>query len=367
MRRLPEPKLWDVIICGAGIGGSITAEMLAAKGFTTLLLEKHTIPRYKVCGGAVSQEFIDRTKLPDEIIDRHVEYLVLHHVDHQVFEKRGDGACMWRANLDAFFTKQAVAAGATLKEKSRVIAAHLNDTVFHVRIPNDHFRGRTLIAADGVSSTVLRCFGWDRFTSEDVAQTMTHEIELGEAAIARRFGDQHLHLYFGHRVSRMGYGWVFPKRKTVSVGWGCRLSHVRNIKASFSSFLELLSGQLEGGRVVHRAAHLIPATLRQHFGAGGLLAVGDAAGLVDPISGKGITYAATSGHLAAETIAHALETETVPHAATMYHSLLEKTLLNGLRLKKTIQTDIYRSEDSIHRFLQLWLDHRATVIASSLW
>ncbi|MFX1475108.1 MAG: NAD(P)/FAD-dependent oxidoreductase [Promethearchaeota archaeon] len=364
---MPRSKVWDVIICGAGIGGAIAAEVLAAKGFTTLLLEKHTIPRYKVCGGAVSQEFVDRFKLPDDIIARHVEYLVLHHIDHQVFEKKGRGACIWRANLDAFFTKNAVTAGATLKENSQVIAAHLDDDTYHVHTPNNRFRARTLIAADGVSSTILRCFGWNRFTSDDVAHTITHEIELGETTIARRFGDQHLHLYFGHRVSQMGYGWVFPKRKTVSVGWGCRLSLIRNITKSFTSFLDLLSEELEGGKLVRKAAHLIPAALRRRFGVGGLLAVGDAAGLVDPISGKGITYAATSGRLAAKVMIQALETETIPDAAAVYQSLLEKSLLNGLKSKKTIQTDIYRTEENIHRFLQLWLDNRATVIASSLW
>lgn len=364
---MPEPRIWDVIICGAGLGGSAAAEVLAAEGFTTLLLEKHSVPRYKACGGGVTQEFMDGAQLPENIIERPVEHLVLHHLGNQTYEKEGKGACLWRADLDAFFTRQAVTAGAMLKEREQVVAAHKENGLFHIQTSQNAFQARILIAADGVTSTILRCFGWNRFKPEEVAQTVTHEIELGEKTIAQRFGEEHLHLYFGHDISPMGYGWVFPKRDTVSVGLGCRLTHTKNLKESFDNFLRFLKKQLAGGKVVHRVAHMLPAALRQDFGKGGLLAVGDAAGLVDPLSGKGIPYAVTSGQLAAETAAYALETDSIDQASKRYHSALEENLLEGLEAKRGIQEDVYRTEANINRFLQLWLTHRATVIASSLW
>ncbi len=361
-------KLWDVIICGAGLGGSYAAEVLAEKGFATLLLEKYSLPRYKACGGGVTQEFVDEARLPESIIERSIEYLVLHHLDHQTYEKEGKGACLWRADLDSFFTRQAMDAGAELKEREQVVAAHQEDGIFYVQTPEHKFQARMLIAADGVTSTVLRCFGWNRFRPDEVAQTVTHEIKLGEKTIAQRFGDQHLHLYFGHDISPIGYGWVFPKRETVSVGLGCRLSNTKNLKLAFDNFLRRLKNQLAGGKVVHRVAHMLPAALRQEFGKGGLLAVGDAAGLVDPLSGKGIPYSVTSGRIAAETAAYALETGTIDHAASKYHSALkEENILDGLQAKREIQEDVYRTEENIHRYLKLWLTNRATVIASSLW
>lgn len=364
--RLPKPKIWDVAVCGAGLGGAAAAEVLAGKGFTTLLLEKQSVPRYKACGGGVTQEFVEETKLPDDIIERSVEYLVLHHVGYETLEKEGKGACLWRADLDSFFTRQAMEAGATLKDGDPVVAAR-QERGFHLQTSQKEFRARILIAADGVTSTTLRCLGWNRFTPDEVAQTVTYEIELGEKTITQRFGDEHLHLYFGHDISPMGYGWVFPKRTTVSVGLGCRLTHIKNLKASFDNLLRFLKKKLTGGKIVRRVAHMLPAALRQRFGEGGLLAVGDAAGLVDPLSGKGIPYSVTSGQLAAEVAAQALETETIDQASTKYHSILEEKLLGGLQAKRRIQEDVYHTEENIDRFLKLWLTHRATTIASSLW
>ena len=362
-----RPEVWDVIVCGAGVGGCVAAERLAEKGFSTLLLERKSIPRYKACGGAVTQDFIDEYKLPEGIIRRRIEYLVLHHAGYDTLEKRGKGACLWRSDLDSFLARRAASAGAILREQAPVVSAERERDLYVVKTTGERFLGKMLIAADGVASRVLRCFGWERIAPTDLAQTVTHEIELGEDVIANRFGGNHLHLYFGHSVSRMGYGWVFPKRRTVSVGWGCQLSIIRNVRDEFGAFLRMLGDQLAGGRLVRRAAHLLPAGLRRRFGDRGLLSVGDAAGLVDPISGKGIPYAAASGRLAAEAAAQALESGEVDQAAAYYESLLEASMLGVLRAKKAIQKDVYRSEENISRFLRLWLTHRSTVIATSLW
>jgi geranylgeranyl reductase family protein len=364
---LSRSGIWDVIICGAGVGGSIAAEELAAKGFSTLLLEKHALPRYKACGGAVTQDFIDEEKLPDSIIKRHIEHLVLHHINYESLEKQGRGACLWRADLDFFLTQRAVSEGAILHDREPVVNVKRDNDLYLVKTKSSEFQGQTLIAADGVSSLVLQCFGWNRFEADDLAQTMTLEINLGEKTIADRFGNKHLHLYFGYSVSQMGYGWVFPKHDTVSVGWGCQLSRIKNAKKEFDNFLQTLKKSLVGGKLIRKAAHLLPAALRQPVGKGGLLAVGDAAGLVDPISGKGIPYAAMSGRLAAKVLKKALEGEKVEQAATMYQETLENELFEALQKKKAIQVDIYSSEDNIHRFLNLWLTHRATEIASSIW
>jgi len=364
---LSRSRIWDAIICGAGVGGSIAAEELAAKGFSILLLEKQRLPRYKACGGAVTKDFIDEEKLPESIIKRHIEHLVLHHVNYESFEKQGRGACLWRADLDFFLTQRAISEGAILQDKEQVVNAKREKGLYQVKTKNNEFQGRTLIAADGVSSFVLQCFSWARFGEDDLAQTMTYEIKLGEETITKRFRNQHLHLYFGNSVSKMGYGWVFPKHDTVSVGWGCQLSKIKNAKREFETFLKILKKPLAGGKIIRRAAHLLPASLRQPAGKEGLLAVGDAGGFVDPISGKGIPYAALSSRLAAKTLTQVLETEEIEQAATRYQGVLEKNLFEILKKKKAIQADIYSSEDNIQKFLQLWLNHRTTEIASSIW
>ena len=55
-----ENRVWDVIVVGAGPSGAVTAYMLARKGFRTLLVERSSFPRFKVCGGCISARSVER-------------------------------------------------------------------------------------------------------------------------------------------------------------------------------------------------------------------------------------------------------------------------------------------------------------------
>jgi len=75
---------FDIIVVGAGPGGSIAAKIAADKGYSVCLLEKENLSsggRYKACGGAMAWELIEKIKFPEDKIDRVVEKLILHHID----------------------------------------------------------------------------------------------------------------------------------------------------------------------------------------------------------------------------------------------------------------------------------------------
>ena len=87
-----ESNVYDVIIIGAGPGGSFAAKAAAEKGYKTLLIDKEQISkegRYKACGGAMAWELVEEIDYPEDKIARVIESLELHHVDGEDFSKKG--------------------------------------------------------------------------------------------------------------------------------------------------------------------------------------------------------------------------------------------------------------------------------------
>ena len=96
-------KMYDVIVIGAGPGGSYASYKLGKKGYSTLLIEKDELPRYKPCGGAIPEELVSELKIPNKIIEREFDHLQLYLNDKKIYRK-GNGAVVWRDKFDNFLT-----------------------------------------------------------------------------------------------------------------------------------------------------------------------------------------------------------------------------------------------------------------------
>ena len=105
-------------------------------------------------------------------------------------------------------------------------------------------------------------------------------------------------IYFG--LIDWGYGWVFPKRDTLTVGVGGSLRKNPDLMSSFKDFLRQRFGEIPAGKI--KGHHIPFGDFRRVPGRGNILLCGDAAGLVEPITGEGIAFAMQSGHFAAEAI-----------------------------------------------------------------
>ena len=363
-------KKCDVAIIGAGPAGTMAAKSLSAKGFETILFEKDKLPRYKVCGGAIPEELVHEIKLPDEVIDRKFDYLTLHHSDGSSFDRKGKGACLWRSKLDSHMTQMAVDDGAILMDSTKIIDANHDEKqqVYLVKSDKEEFQSKILIIADGAPSLFANKFNFPKIPSEDMAQTMTYEIEFdSKKVVDERFGDDKMHLWFGKEIVEIGYGWIFPKSKTVSVGWGCQVNVLKNIRERLENFLNVVKDFIKGGKITRKAAHMVPTGIRKEFARDGLILIGDSAGFVDPLSGKGIAYGAISGMLLGNIVKRALESDDLKSIPQKFEKKLNREFLNALRAKKDIQEDIYRNDENIKRFLELWNNHRSTEIALKLW
>lgn len=360
--------MYDVAVIGAGPSGSISAKLIAEAGYKVILIDKEEIPRYKPCGGAIELTLVPKYKLPEEVIEREVESLVLYHTSGKVYHRIGFGAVVWRLKFDGYFQYLAAAAGAKLRELQAVKSVTWKDGHYRLGLRRGKVEAKIIVAADGVNSATLKSIGWSPFKPNEVYLTIQKEILSSRERIAEIIGEKTINFYFGKDISKFGYGWAFPKRNVISLGWGCLLSEITNTRNAFEKFLEYepVKEILSSGETIRTAAHLVPLKSRDTFIEKGVLAVGDAAGLVDPISGKGIPYALESGELAAKTIIKALD-EGDLEGLCDYEDALKDSFLPVLKAKYDIVFDVYKNDESIMRYLELWQKHRASEIAQKLW
>ncbi|MFN8556922.1 MAG: geranylgeranyl reductase family protein [Dehalococcoidia bacterium] len=289
----------DVIVIGGGPAGSTAAREAAAAGARVVLLDKAAFPRDKPCGGGVNLRAA--RLLPFDlspVVERTISAVRFSYRQTRPFTRRYPGVLTYmtrRGRLDEFLVHQAVTAGADLRERQPVRAIDLNGRVT-VRTPSGAISADTLIGADGANGVTARLAGLTGPRDLAVALEANVYPDDGPPAAWR----DTLALDLGGIPG--GYGWLFPKEDHLNVGVGGwkylagglrpRLDHLARHFGVAPDRLRDLRG------------HHLPVRRRGAAIAGGrVMLVGDAAGLVDPLSGEGIYAAIASGRMAAR---HAL-------------------------------------------------------------
>lgn len=188
---------------------------------------------------------------------------------------------------------------------------------------------------------------------------------LSRLYIDRVLGSKAIHLFFGIKnFIPIGYAWLFPKTNTITVGWGNQLTLVTKAKEEYKKFLNqpFVAKALKLSTLKRYRTHLIPVGLRPKLYEDNVFAVGDAGGIVDPISGKGIPYAMMSGTIAIETIVACDNKDTFDQLGTVYESILEKEILNVLRAKRMARDRIFQNDETLKQFLAFWEKYRSSEI-----
>jgi geranylgeranyl reductase family protein len=292
-------KRYDAIVVGAGPAGSTAAYRLAEAGADVLLLDRARFPRDKPCGGGVTGR---AARLIPFSIDPVVEHVVTHadlRLRYGRMHARGTGRPLvymtQRRRLDRYLAEHAADAGADFRDGVRVTdVAAANGTVV-VTAGGERFEAETLIGADGVNGMTARAVSLGGNTAVGVAL----EGNLPHEKIEATRYDGRVALELG--IVPGGYGWVFPKGDHVNIGvggWGHEApnlrDHLRRLCAEHGARFEDLQ-ELRGYRLPLRSPK---ATLAR----GRALIVGDAAGLIDPISGDGMYEGFLSSQLASEAV-----------------------------------------------------------------
>lgn len=340
----------DVLVVGAGPGGAVAASEAkqAAPELDVLLIERDRAVGAPVrcaegVGDAGLREFADPEGAP--WVARKITRVIFVAPDEtEVRVAEHDvGWILDRTRFDAHLAAQAVAAGADLRVGIEATGMQrCPDGRWHVRLHGagaaETVRARVVIGADGVEAMVGRWAGLDtRVPARDMescAQYVVQGIDADPDAI---------YIQWGERVAPGGYAWVFPKGlgvANVGLGLVALKSDGRNAREYLDEWIArrypraARVGYTVGGVILH-------TTVKKTY-ADGVLLVGDAAHMINPLSGGGIVNAMKAGRLAGRTAAAAIrEGDTSEHRLAPYHrawmELLGEDHLKYYRIKQALE------------------------------
>jgi geranylgeranyl reductase family protein len=291
---------YDVLVVGAGPAGSAAAIHLARGGARVLLADRARFPRDKPCGGGITGRALrhapcDVTPVVERVVDTFE--LRLHH--HRSFRRTSAEPLILmtqRRRLDAHLAEHAAAAGARFRDGARVESIEIGAEGVMALVGGAAVAADFLVGADGANGVVARAAG----LGEEIVRGVALEGNVPWELLDRERYASTAVVEFG--APSGGYGWLFPKGDHANIGVGgwakeapqlrdhlARLAHAYGVDPTAIT-------DVRGHRLpMRRVGSSAPARSR-------VLLVGDAAGLVDPLSGDGMYEAFVSARLAAEAI-----------------------------------------------------------------
>jgi digeranylgeranylglycerophospholipid reductase len=310
---------YDVIVVGAGPGGSWAAKTAAEKGASVLLLEKDREVGVPVrCGEAIGSASLRAVCAPEPMpagVANGISGAVLVAPNgREVVLEWGKevGYVLDRKIFDYELSLMAAAKGVEIRTKAYVYDIIRNGTISGVRVQhlgkNYDVRAKIVIGADGIESRVGRFAGLRTFTKlKDMESCM--QVTLANVTnIDRRY----IYLFFGREVAPGGYLWIFPKSETVAnVGIGVSGEFARH-KSAQRYLQEFIDRRFPKASAVYTVVGGVTCapTLKQIV-ADGVMLVGDAAHQINPMSGGGIVTAMLAGKIAGRVAAEAISQDDV--------------------------------------------------------
>ncbi|MEU6992205.1 geranylgeranyl reductase family protein [Streptomyces sp. NPDC046465] len=295
--------VWDVVVVGAGPAGASAAYAAAVAGRTVLLLEKADIPRYKTCGGGIIGPSRDSLPPGFELPLRDRVHAVTFSLDGKFTRTRRSRQMLFglinRPEFDQQLVEHAQKAGADLRTGVTVarVEQHGPDvpdrrTVAVVLQGGETVLARAVVGADGSASRIGAHVG---VKLDQVDLGLEAEIPVPET-VAEDWAGRAL-IDWGPMPG--SYGWVFPKGDTLTVGVISARGEGAATKRYLEDFIARLG--LAGFEPSVSSGHLTRCRSDDSpLSRGRVLVCGDAAGLLEPWTREGISFALRSGRLAGE-------------------------------------------------------------------
>ena len=305
------PKV-DIAVMGAGPAGAAASIRAARSGADVIVFDKAPYGRDKVCGDGLTPRAVGALN------ELKIEMDGAHHIDGlRMIAGRvqrelawpgterfpAHGAVWRRRRLDAALIDAAEEAGARVIWETEALPRIENGEVVGVDAGGVSWDADLVVAATGAPGKVARMLGAERIEDEPFGLAIRSYVE------SPRHADRHLEACLtmrdAHGNSVPGYGWLFPAGDgTVNVGVGA-LSTMKGFKRlNLNSLIDIYRDQVQedwqlGPYLERPRAWRLPMSARRRHGPG-WVAIGDAAGLINPMNGEGIDYGLESGMLAAD-------------------------------------------------------------------
>jgi digeranylgeranylglycerophospholipid reductase len=306
----------DILVVGAGPAGSMAAKTAAEKNENVVLINRNKKIGYPVrCAEGINKFLFRDTgiKKDDSFIEQIIDGTKIHFYD-EAYDLKTDqwrGYTINRTIFDKYLAIEAEKAGAKLLTATKAVGMKRKGNRWLIKTKSekglDQIETKIVIGADGVECNIGRWAGISRNWKENEV-CKCYELFLKCPNISE---DNNFHIAFGEEFP-MGYAWIFPKNKKANVGVG--VTPKKSAKNALHFFInkypgvETLIG--ENYSLIEKRGGSIPTAGPKDVNEiiyDGIIVVGDAAGMVDPITGEGICPSMISGISAGETALLCLE------------------------------------------------------------
>ncbi|MCB0994177.1 MAG: geranylgeranyl reductase family protein [Acidimicrobiales bacterium] len=302
----------DLLVIGAGPAGSAAAIRAARQGVRVTVFDKAPHGRDKVCGDGLTPRAVAALEELDidlsgaHRIDglRMIANRTVRELDWPASARfPGRGAVWPRRSLDSHLADIAAKSGAEVIWETEALPLLEDGRVVGVTAGGRTWHAPLVVLAAGAQGAAARLLGAERVADEPFG------LAIRTYAPTPRHADRHLEacltLRDEHGTPVPGYGWLFPAGDgTVNIGVGA-LSTMKgfkslNLNRLLDSYADMVRDDWGLGDYAERPrAWRLPMSSQLRHGPG-WVAVGDAAGLVNPMNGEGIDYGLESGMLAAD-------------------------------------------------------------------
>lgn len=288
-------RIYDVIIVGGGPAGAYLGYNLAKSGIRPLILD-HSYPRENIFLRTINHDLLVKFPLLQSAA-KHIRFSNNLHLispsGHKIAfndPQPGGFAAVSRSRLDSFLLNNAIASG-SIYIPEKVISISREHNLWKIRTTEREFCAHILVGADGVNSIVRKTV-LKPLHKSDLALCMGYYAtgNLEKSSLMK---------FFSHRS---GYLWIHGEGERYTIGISDSISNSAGLKNDLDTFL---AKECPGITTYARWSALIPRAstpdfFKQPCTGNNWILIGDAAGHVDPISGKGLQYALWSAELASQ-------------------------------------------------------------------
>ena len=298
----------DVAVIGAGPAGSSVAKFVAHQGFSSILIEKDAHPgATNVCAGGMPKLVFEDTEVSSEVIEKKIPE-ERHYFPWGENIINSDLVTVYRNVFDRCLADKAVENGAKLLTGTQIKDVYIRNNRVHLFSANTSVESKIVVFADGPNTLAYKKFGIGFKSNIDTTMvSVSCDVKWENNPMNQ------CEFYYGEKIAPWGYGWIFPRKDTVNIGIACLYGKLHsNLIDSLDYFLKkypLTNKLFKEKEILKISSALIPVAPANRIFGEHVLVVGDAAGMVDPITAEGIAPSISGGKLAGKMCCASLEME----------------------------------------------------------